>query len=384
MPDPAEPVEEAPGVSGSPGRHRPERVQSEPANPQEPASSTDGGGDTDGPDAPELGAQQSGLDAQPEQPEPAPDGHPEGEPSPDAGRAETDDQDAADEPEVANESEPANQSEPAPDDQPERGAATSEKREKSEPARRDRLSMVLLGLGETLITLGLIVGLFIVYELWVTNIFSDQKQAKAHSQLVQEWAQGNDPLANKASLPDNKASSIPIGSAFAVLYIPRLGPSYRFAIVEGTDDASLEKGPGHYVGTALPGMVGNFAVAGHRVGKGEPFLNLDQLRPGDPIVVETKTNWYVYRVLGDATTGDLSATGADGIPGREIVGPNQVSVVAPVPDHPEATPTAAYVTLTTCHPKFTATSRMVIHGKLTRVVPQNGDKLPKELAGGTL
>ena len=75
---------------------------------------------------------------------------------------------------------------------------------------------------------------------------------------------------------------------------------YHFTIVEGTNDADLEKGPGHYVGTALPGQVGNFAVAGHRVGKGEPFLNLDQLQPGDAVVIETVTNWYVYTVLGDA------------------------------------------------------------------------------------
>jgi sortase A len=72
----------------------------------------------------------------------------------------------------------------------------------------------------------------------------------------------------------------------------------------------------------MTGEAGNVAVAGHRVGKGSPFLDLDRLRPGDPIVVETADAWYEYRVLGDPQTGDLSVA-VDGVPGRQIVDPRR-------------------------------------------------------------
>lgn len=244
------------------------------------------------------------------------------------------------------------------------------------------IRLALRGTGQTLITVGIIVLLFVVYEVWVTDIFAHEKQVKVHNQLEKEWAQGKDPLA--LSLPGGKQVIIPIGSGIANLYIPRFGTDYHFTIVQGTDDASLEEGPGHYLGTALPGQVGNFAVAGHRVGKGEPFLNVDHLRPGDPIVVETKTEWYIYRVKGNVQTGDLNDKGTDGIPGREIVSPDASEVLAPVPDHPGAKPTEKLMTMTACTPKFTATQRIIIHSALARAVPHVGGQLPRELAGGTL
>jgi len=249
----------------------------------------------------------------------------------------------------------------------------------------DWIRLGLRGTGQTLITAGIVVLLFVVYELWVTNVFAHEQQVKVHKQLEKEWAAGTDPLdTGKLALPGGKQGVIPTGTGIANLYIPRLGTDYHFTIVEGTDDASLERGPGHYVNTALPGQVGNFAVAGHRVGKGEPFLNLDHLRPGDPVVVETKSEWYVYRVKGNVQTGDLNDKGTDGIPGREIVGPSDVGVIAPVPDHPGATPTEKLMTMTTCHPKFTANQRMIVFSVLARVVPRTGTQLPRELTEGTL
>jgi sortase A len=243
----------------------------------------------------------------------------------------------------------------------------------------------LRGVGQTLISIGMVILLFVVYELWITNIFAHEKQVKVRSALQKEWAQGDDPLVTgKLTLPGGKQSTIPIGVGIANLYIPRLGPDYHFTIVEGTDDGSLEKGPGHYIHTALPGEVGNFSVAGHRVGKGEPFLNLDHLKPGDPIVVETKTSWFIYQVKGDAQNGDLNARAPDDIPGREIVSPSDADVIDVVPDHPGQKPTEKLMTLTTCHPKFTANQRMIVHAVLLRTVAHVGNQLPKELAGGTL
>ena len=250
--------------------------------------------------------------------------------------------------------------------------------------RGDRIRFVLRGAGQTLITAGVIVLLFVVYELWVTNIFAHQKQVRVHRVLEEQWAQGDDPLVGRLNLPGSTQSTIAAGQGIANLYVPRLGSDYRFTIVQGVDSASLEEGPGHYPTTQLPGQVGNFAVAGHRVGKGEPFLNLDQLRAGDAVVVETKSTWFVYRVSGNAAIGDPTVAGADGIPGREIVAPSDVAVIDPVPGRPGARPTESLMTMTTCHPKFSANQRLVVHAGLARTVVRNGNQLPKELVGGTI
>jgi sortase A len=238
---------------------------------------------------------------------------------------------------------------------------------------------VLRGIGQTLVTAGLVVLLFVVYEVWVTNLFAHEAQHRVHTALENAWADGVDPLANTGP------HGIPLGTGIANLYIPRLGRDYAFTIVEGSGDASLEKGPGHYVGTALPGQVGDFAVAGHRVGKGEPFLNLDHLRPGDTVIVETKSDWYVYVVLGDVKTANLTVKDSNGVPGREIVDPSQNQVIMPWPDHPgyphANPPNDRYMTMTTCHPKFTATQRMIVHAQLVPAdtVARTGTAMPASI-----
>jgi sortase A len=246
----------------------------------------------------------------------------------------------------------------------------------------DKARFVLRGIGQTLITAGVVVLLFVVYEVWITNIFAHRAQSKVASALHKEWVTGHDPLA----LPGSGPHSIALGTGIAVLYIPRLGADYHFTIVQGSvvpTDAQLEKGPAHYKGTQLPGQVGNFAVAGHRVGKGEPFLNIDRLRTGDAVIVETKTQWYVYRVKGHpAGSNPQDSVDPDKIPGREIVGPDGLaadrqSVLNPVPDHPVTQkPTERLMTMTTCHPKFTASHRMIIHAVLQAKAPNVGLQMP--------
>jgi sortase A len=114
----------------------------------------------------------------------------------------------------------------------------------------------------------------------------------------------------------------------------------------------------------MPGQQGNFALAGHRVGKGSPFLDLDTLRPGDPIVVETASRWYVYRVLGDARTGSVTSD-PSGIPGSEVVPPTAIDVISPTPDGAAGSPASgAYLTITTCNPKYSAATRLVVHARL--------------------
>jgi sortase A len=263
----------------------------------------------------------------------------------------------------------------------------------------DRIRFVLRGIGQTLITLGLVVLLFAVYEVWITNIFAHREQVKVYNALHQEWLTGQDPL----SLPQTGPHAIPLGTGIAVLYIPRLGADYHFAIVQGSvvpDDSQLEKGPAHYADTQLPGEVGNFGVAGHRVGKGEPFLNIDKLRSGDAVIVETKSTWWIYRVLGAPPGADpegnmtsIAAKPEDGsasvtdfdVPGREIVDPSDGDVLLPIPNHPGYVPThAALMTMTTCHPKFTASQRMIVHAQLATQYPNSekwikANKMPPQV-----
>jgi sortase A len=235
----------------------------------------------------------------------------------------------------------------------------------------DTIRMVLRGVGQTLIAAGVVVLLFVVYEVWITNIFAAHAQSQVESRLKKEWVSGKDPLI---PLPGSKDPTVPLGDGIANLYIPRLGRDFHFGIVQGSvtpSDAQLEKGPAHYKDTALPGQVGNFAMAGHRVGKGEPFLNLDKLKPGDAVVVETKSYWYVYRVKG-TDRGLTSPDNTDDVPGRVIVPPTDGNVLLPVPDHPGKKPTERLLTMTTCHPKFTAEKRMIVFADLQLKVPATG------------
>ncbi len=250
----------------------------------------------------------------------------------------------------------------------------------------DRVRFVLRGIGQTLITLGLVVLLFVVYEVWITNIFAHREQTKVTNALKHEWANGQDPLL---PLPGSTDPTIPVGTGIGVLYIPRLGRDYHFTIVQGSavpNDAELEKGPAHYKDTALPGQIGNFAVAGHRVGKGEPFLNIDKLRSGDAVIVETKSYWYVYRVLGspagrnpETVRENVTTDGKISLPGREIVDPSAGRVLLPVPDNPGATPSERLMTMTTCHPKFTASHRMIVYSKLQTKLANPDLKMPQSI-----
>jgi sortase (surface protein transpeptidase) len=231
------------------------------------------------------------------------------------------------------------------------------------PARRGWRAVSVAG--EVVVTAGLIVLLFVVYELFITDLFTARDQSRLADQLQTTWQ------TTPAGQPEVEP---PVGAPTAVLHIPRLGADFERVVVEGTDQDQLARGPGHYVGSAMPGQQGNVALAGHRVGKGSPFLDLDTMRPGDAIVVETATRWYVYRVLGDPATGSFT-TDPSGIPGQEVVDPTALQVISPTPDAVATTPASgAYLTITTCNPKYSARTRLVVHARL------DGDPVSKASA----
>ncbi len=275
---------------------------------------------------------------------------------------------------------------------------------------RDVVRTVLRGVGQTLITLGLVVLLFVVYEVYVTDLFGHQKQVAATTAVDQVWAKAEVDATSTVVVtnPDQLVTdprkrtptyATPTGEGFAKLYVPAFGADYVFTVVEGTNSDDLYIGPGHYSGTQLPGQPGNFAVAGHRVSKGSPFNDLGLLNSCDAVVVETQDDWFVYRVLPMAEevggwgktprpqcAGVQPQTGAySGVFGREITVPSDYAQVLPVPhlDSTTVPPDAErLITLTTCHPQFSDAERMIIHGVLVRSYGKSPGFLPPELAEG--
>ena len=202
---------------------------------------------------------------------------------------------------------------------------------------------VVRTIGELCLTAGMVVLLFVVYEVYITNIFAAQKQNTATQALNKQWNAAGAARTNHFNVTD--------GQGIAKMFIPALGADYEFTIIEGTTQADLAIGPGHYTGTALPGQPGNFAVAGHRVGEGDPFNDIDLVQPCDAIVVETQSDWYVYRMLPlnnqrdnwnpasnplcDGKNGEAKVQPLGGqytqTNGQEIVLPTEGDVIAPVP-----------------------------------------------------
>ena len=127
------------------------------------------------------------------------------------------------------------------------------------------------------------------------------------------------------------------GDAFGRVAMPTLGQSY--VVAEGTDAATLRTGPGHYAGSGLPGLRKTVALAGHRTTYMAPFAELDEIEPGDPIVLTMPYGRFTYRVEGSRIV-EPSATWVTQRGSKRLV-------------------------LTTCHPPFSAAKRIVVFARLT-------------------
>jgi sortase A len=184
------------------------------------------------------------------------------------------------------------------------------------------------------------------------GLFHGRKADDAYAHTQQAL---RDNLRQSAAPPQKARADEPApraGEAVAALRVPRFGREFAPVIVEGVSPRALEKGPGHFPETALPGERGNFAVAGHRTGWGEPFNRLPELRKGDTIDVEWKRTTYTYRVTHS-----------------KVVEPSDVGVLLPVPGKPGARPDKARITLITCTDRGwdgTYVHRFVVWGELDR------------------
>ncbi|WP_051806730.1 class E sortase [Streptomyces sp. NRRL F-2664] len=260
---------------------------------------------------------------------------------------------------------------------------------------RDRIPVVVQGRGrrarpgpvgalwaaaELAVTVGVVVLLLVVHQVWWTNrqaAAAAREQVRALERAWEEeppapappapsWptdaapAAGAAPSADPAASPSPPSRPAPAGSpwagrerAYAVLRIPRLG--LVVPVAQGIDRRTvLDKGyAGQYPGTAAPGALGNFALAGHRNTHGEPFRYINRLRAGDELIVDLPGRRYTYVVgqtLSETTERDTG-----------VIAPVPRSVVKPGYGYGEP---GAYITLTTCTPEYSSKYRLVVWGTL--------------------
>jgi sortase A len=212
---------------------------------------------------------------------------------------------------------------------------------------------IRIAVGRVVLVAGVLVLLFIPYLLWGTGLLTAQSQARLRAAFsTDQKLAGSVPPAHPAAprladlnpqppLVAPTTADPAIGSPVGTIVIPKIGLSMM--VIEGTDTAELDQGPGHYPGTPLPGELGNAAIAGHRTTYLHPFYNLDQLAPGDEVDVTTLQGSFVYRMTQ-----------------QEVVSPSDVAVVGSTP--------SPQLTLTTCNPRYSASQRLVVHAALVASV----------------
>lgn len=221
--------------------------------------------------------------------------------------------------------------------------------------------------GELMITLGVVILLFVGYELKYTGVYTAHAQSTLRSGLAQSWRSPPPPQPSFPTPAPGAATAEPtppptpvdLGEGIAIVRVPRLGHDWAKVVIEGVGVEDLKKGPGHYPGTAMPGEIGNFVVSGHRTTYGAPFNQLDEVAVGDAVVVETRDSWFTYRATGE-----------------QVVAPTAVEVTYAVPGFAEATPTQAVLTFTTCNPKYSASQRLVLHGVLESALAKSAGLPP--------
>src|ERR1700735_3412515 len=149
-------------------------------------------------------------------------------------------------------------------------------------------------MGELLVTLGAVVLLFVAYLMWGTALRASSAQHQLSSELNQQWASASTGAGGRAGHRPAQPEQLALvtGEPFAYIRIPAFGAHWQFTIIQGTALAQLNVSPGHVPGTQLPGQLGNFAVAGHRVTAGNPFWSLPLLKSGDLVYIQTESNNY--------------------------------------------------------------------------------------------
>lgn len=203
--------------------------------------------------------------------------------------------------------------------------------------------------GYGLIVAGLAVLAWVAWQFWGTNWVSERRQEAVAADLQDGWADGQDAVRTD------------FGRATAILHVPRWGDDYAVPVLEGSTDEVLAAGIGHMEGTAGPGEVGNYVLAGHRVTHGEPFAEFPELQEGDRVFVETRTATYVYELDFDGAALEVPFT--------------EDWVIQPFPRNPDGgiqPPPGVgrqLITLVSCAEIFHTDLRSVVFGHLVATEP---------------
>ncbi len=250
--------------------------------------------------------------------------------------------------------------------------------ERAAPVRKkpSLFNRILGIIGELLITAGLVIALFIVWQIWWTDIEANRDQAQAIEQLQMEYGVIDVEklgIAPRQEGPPPEWGSEPaFGDTLGIMRIPAFGSDYGYTILNGTHMTEiLDKGAfGRYEDSALPGQIGNFATAAHRQTYGAPMLHVAELQEGDAVVVETPETFLVYNIVS-----------------HQIVLPTEVWTIAPDPfmayEHLQgrgdySKVTRRLLTITTCHPPFVSNERWVVHAEFDYWTKRE-DGLPEAL-----
>jgi len=250
------------------------------------------------------------------------------------------------------------------------------RRERGRRRRRRSLGLSIVGvLGELLLTAGVLVFLYLGWELFINNAIAGSAQSQQALALSRDWQSAYAAAPLTVDVPKSgeadTAGDIPAyagtpaeAQVFATLIVPRFGADWSRPIAEGVgvEDVLDTIGVGHYPGTAMPGQVGNFAVAAHRTTYGAPFFSINQLDVGDSIYVETQDGWYRYVFRA-----------------HEYVLPDGVSVLNAVPQVADAAPTDRIMTMTSCNPLYSAAERYIAYAVLDSFTPRSAGP-PSEIA----
>lgn len=228
--------------------------------------------------------------------------------------------------------------------------------------KRPSFAVILLGIiGELCITVALVLGLYIFWELywssWKVEGNRDLAIAQFHAKL-------EDPVLHVGQKrTDAPPAFEPVawGETLGVLHMTQW--DMQIPVVESTDPALLNQAlAGHYSNSGQPGDLGNFAMAAHRRTAGNNFRRIDVLKPGHRFVFETPEAWLVYEMRS-----------------HEIVDPSATDVLLPVPHEPETPANRRLMTMTTCHPEFGNSERYIVYSELVYWMPRDSG-IPEELS----
>jgi sortase A len=207
-----------------------------------------------------------------------------------------------------------------------------------------------------LITAGIVVladaGLTLVWQEPFSAAYGSFKQSQAADQLNELESQYPTPAdlaaiagvrgdaAKARILADRFQPHLEEGHAIGRIRIDRIG--LNMVVIQGTDTASLEKGPGHYEATPIPGQPGTVAIAGHRTTYLAPFRHIDEIREGDEVRIEMPYAAFTYTVYR-----------------HDVVDPGDVGIIKPIGFD--------QLVLTACHPPYSAAHRYAVFARLSKI-----------------